>query len=47
MPRMVSRFGNDKEYRIESSKTISTAIYLMQGTPFIHQGDEIGMTNVN
>lgn len=44
---MVSRFGNDKEYRIESSKTISTAIYLMQGTPFIHQGDEIGMTNVN
>ncbi|WP_434336398.1 glycoside hydrolase family 13 protein [Mycoplasma capricolum] len=47
LPRMVSRYGNDQKYRIQSAKTLLTTIFLMQGTPFIHQGDEIGMTNVN
>ena len=44
-PRSVSRFGNDKEYRKESAKMLATAIYMMRGTPYIYQGEEIGMTN--
>ncbi len=44
-PRAVSRFGNDGRYRIESAKMLATVIHLMQGTPFIYQGEEIGMTN--
>jgi len=44
-PRAVSRFGNDGEYRIESAKMLATAIHLMRGTPYIYQGEEIGMTN--
>ena len=45
-PRMVSRFGNDGPYREVSAKMLATFLHLMQGTPFIYQGEEIGMTNV-
>lgn len=45
-PRMVSRFGNDKEYRLESAKMLATLIHTFSGTPYIYQGEEIGMTNV-
>ncbi len=45
-PRMVSRFGNDKKYRVESAKMLATCLHMMKGTPFIYQGEEIGMTNV-
>ncbi|ASN07129.1 alpha,alpha-phosphotrehalase [Virgibacillus necropolis] len=44
-PRSVSRFGNDSNYRVESAKMLATTIHLMQGTPYIYQGEEIGMTN--
>nr|WP_144923637.1 alpha-glucosidase [Paenibacillus bovis] len=45
-PRMVSRFGNDKEYRVVSAKMLATFLHMMQGTPYIYQGEELGMTNV-
>jgi len=45
-PRMVSRFGNDKKYRVESAKMLATFLHTLQGTPYIYQGEEIGMTNV-
>jgi oligo-1,6-glucosidase len=45
-PRMVSRFGNDQEYRLESAKMLATFLHTLQGTPYIYQGEEIGMTNV-
>lgn len=45
LPRLVSIFGDEKEYRIESSKAISLSMHLLQGTPYIYQGEEIGMTN--
>ncbi|MBK8780682.1 MAG: alpha-glucosidase [Anaerolineales bacterium] len=45
-PRSVSRFGNDKEYRNESAKMLATFTLMLQGTPYIYQGEEIGMTNV-
>ncbi|MCX7903399.1 MAG: alpha-glucosidase [Caloramator sp.] len=45
-PRMVSRFGDDKEYRVESAKLLATFVHTWQGTPYIYQGEEIGMTNV-
>jgi oligo-1,6-glucosidase len=45
-PRMVSRFGNDKEYREESAKLLATLNFTLPGTPYIYQGEEIGMTNV-
>ncbi|WP_243387991.1 alpha,alpha-phosphotrehalase [Bacillus kexueae] len=44
-PRIVSRYGNDKEYHTESAKMLATTIHMMQGTPYIYQGEEIGMTN--
>lgn len=46
-PRALSRFGNDTTYRVESAKMLGTAIHLMRGTPYIYQGEEIGMTNPN
>ena len=46
LPRIVSRFGDDKKYRVESAKMLATLLYGMKGTPFIYQGEEIGMTNV-
>ncbi len=45
-PRAVSRFGNDRQYRAESAKLLATFIHMLQGTPYIYQGEEIGMTNV-
>ena len=45
-PRTVSRFGNDGEYRVESAKLLATFLHMLQGTPYIYQGEEIGMTNV-
>jgi oligo-1,6-glucosidase len=45
-PRIVSRFGNDHNYRVESAKMLATCLHFMQGTPYIYQGEEIGMTNV-
>lgn len=44
-PRVVSRFGDDKNYPKESAKMLATAIHMMRGTPYIYQGEEIGMTN--
>lgn len=44
-PRVVSRLGNDQQYRVESAKMLATSIHMMQGTPYIYQGEEIGMTN--
>ncbi|TCP24847.1 trehalose-6-phosphate hydrolase [Scopulibacillus darangshiensis] len=44
-PRIVSRYGNDGEFRVESAKMLATTMYMMQGTPYIYQGEEIGMTN--
>jgi trehalose-6-phosphate hydrolase len=44
-PRIVSRYGNDGEHRIESAKMLATTIHMMQGTPYIYQGEEFGMTN--
>lgn len=45
-PRSVSTWGNDGKYWKESAKSLATMYFLMQGTPFIYQGQEIGMTNV-
>ncbi|MBO0477727.1 alpha-glucosidase [Vagococcus sp. DIV0080] len=45
LPRVVSRWGNDKEYRVESAKAFAILLHLMKGTPYIYQGEEIGMTN--
>ena len=45
LPRIVSRWGNDKEYRVESAKMLATMLHGMQGTPYIFQGEELGMTN--
>ncbi|MFB5252692.1 alpha,alpha-phosphotrehalase [Bacillus mycoides] len=46
-PRIVSRFGDDGKYRNESAKMLATAMHMLQGTPYIYQGEEIGMTNPN
>lgn len=44
-PRSVSRFGNDKEYWEVSAKMLATCLHMMQGTPYVYQGEELGMTN--
>lgn len=44
-PRVVSRFGDDGEYRVESAKMLATVLHMLQGTPYIYQGEEFGMTN--
>ena len=44
-PRSVSRFGDDGEYRYEAATLLATILHLHRGTPYIYQGDEIGMTN--
>jgi len=46
LPRIVSRWGNDREYRVESAKMLATVLHGMEGTPYIYQGEELGMTNV-
>lgn len=44
-PRIVSRFGHEGEYREKSTKMLATILHMLQGTPYIYQGEEIGMTN--
>ncbi len=45
-PRIVSRWGNDsEEYRAQSAKMLATCLHMMKGTPYIYQGEELGMTN--
>lgn len=46
-PRVVSRFGNDKKYREISAKMLGTCLHMMQGTPYVYQGEELGMTNIH
>jgi glycosidase len=46
-PRIVSRFGDDERYREESAKLLATFLMTMRGTPFVYQGEEIGMTNAD
>lgn len=46
-PRLISRFGDDKEYREMSGKAFATMLLTLKGTPFIYQGTEIGMTNLS
>lgn len=46
LPRIVSRWGNDTTYRVESAKMLAMILHGMQGTPYIYQGEELGMTNV-
>ncbi|MCG5102526.1 alpha,alpha-phosphotrehalase [Oceanobacillus alkalisoli] len=46
-PRSVSRFGDDGKYHKESAKMLATTLHMMKGTPYIYQGEEIGMTNPN
>ncbi|GIO43361.1 glycoside hydrolase family 13 protein [Paenibacillus apis] len=45
LPRIVSRWGDDGKYRVESAKMFAILLHLMKGTPYIYQGEEIGMTN--
>jgi trehalose-6-phosphate hydrolase len=44
-PRVVSRWGDDGEYRVQSAKMLALVLHGMQGTPYIYQGEELGMTN--
>nr|WP_296959101.1 alpha,alpha-phosphotrehalase [uncultured Mediterraneibacter sp.] len=46
-PRIVSRFGNEEKYWKESAKMLAAAIHFMQGSPYIYQGEELGMTNTH
>jgi glycosidase len=45
LPRIVSRWGDDKTYRVESANMLAALLHFMQGTPYIYQGEELGMTN--
>lgn len=45
LPRMISRWGNDDQYRVESAKMLAILLHMQKGTPYIYQGEEIGMTN--
>ncbi|OJG93456.1 glucan 1,6-alpha-glucosidase [Enterococcus silesiacus] len=45
LPRIVSRWGNDSTYRIQSAKMLAILLHMLKGTPYIYQGEEIGMTN--
>ena len=45
IPRVISRWGNDDKYRVQSAKMFAIALHLMRGTPYIYNGEEIGMTN--
>src|SRR3712207_1558074 len=44
-PRVVSRFGDDGEHRVRSAKMLGTVLHLHRGTPYVYQGEELGMTN--
>ena len=46
LPRIVSRWGNDGKFRVESAKMLGTMLHGMEGTPYIFQGEELGMTNI-
>lgn len=46
LPRAVSKFGDDQHFRVESAKMLATTLHMLKGTPYIYQGEEIGMTNV-
>lgn len=46
-PRIVSRWGNDGQYRVQSAQLFAVLLHLMKGTPYIYQGEEIGMTNTS
>src|SRR5690606_3604936 len=46
-PRMVSRFGDDRRYPKESAKLLAHVVHFLEGTPYIYQGEELGMTNLN
>ncbi len=46
LPRAVSRYGNTAGFHVESAKMLATVLHLMKGTPFVYQGEELGMTNV-
>lgn len=46
LPRIVSRWGNDEKYRVESAKMLAILLHGLQGTPYIYQGEELGMTNI-
>ena len=46
-PRMVSRFGDDGSYRVQSAKMLANLVHFMEGTPYIYQGEELGMTNLD
>ena len=46
LPRIVSRWGDDGVYRVESAKMLATMLHGMEGTPYIYQGEELGMTNI-
>ncbi len=46
LPRAVSKYGDPGRYRVESAKMLATALHCLKGTPYIYQGEEIGMTNV-
>ena len=46
-PRVVSRWGNDGEHRVASAQTLGTVLHLHRGTPYIYQGEELGMTNAH
>ena len=46
LPRVVSRWGNDGAFRVESAKMLATMLHGLQSTPYIYQGEEIGMTNI-
>src|SRR5699024_4786161 len=45
LPRIVSRWGDDGEYRVESAKALAVTLHGLQGTPYIYQGEELGLTN--
>ncbi|WP_306120278.1 MULTISPECIES: alpha-glucosidase [unclassified Roseitalea] len=47
LPRQVSVYGDDGEFRVASAKMLATVMHLMKGTPFVYQGEEIGMTNAH
>ena len=46
LPRIVSRWGNDSTYRVESAKCLATMLHGMEGMPYTYQGEELGMTNI-
>jgi len=46
LPRAVSKYGDDSGYRVQSAKMLATVLHFLKGTPYVYQGEEIGMTNV-